>query len=105
MINTPFDFINEPHDIFRALLESKERGTAIGIKAYVLGKGMFVTGVEDILIGDGNENTHVILRGYDFTGHILDTNSVCLTDIEGVCVFESKFGNPIMKTISKLLKI
>ena len=105
MLNTPFDFIKEPHEIFKALLESKERGTAIGIKSFVLGKGMFITGVEDILIGDGHENTQVILRGHDFTGHILDTNTVCLTDIEGVCIFESKFGNPIMKTLNKLLKI
>ena len=104
-LNTPFDFLKEPKDIFRALLESKDRGTAFGIKSLVLGKGMFVTGVEDILIGDGHENTKVILKGYDFTGHVLETNSICLIDIEGVCKFTSKFGNPILKTLSKILKI
>jgi hypothetical protein len=104
-LNTPFDFITGPHEIFKALLEGKERGMAIGIKAPVLGKGMFVTGVEDMLIGDGQENTRVILKGYDFTGHILETNNIRLTDIEGVCLFESKFGNPILKTISKILGI
>jgi hypothetical protein len=105
MLNTPFDFIKDPKDIFKALLESKERGTAIGIKAEVLGKGMFVTGVEDLLIGDGHENTQVILKGYDFTGHVLETNTIRLTDIEGVCEFASKFGNPFLKTLSKILKI
>lgn len=105
MLNTPFDFIKDPKEIFRALLDSKERGTAIGIKSSMLGKGMFVTGVDDILIGDGDENTNVILKGYDFTGHVLETNHILLTDIEGVCQFSSKFGNPILKTLSKILKI
>lgn len=104
MLNTPFDFIKDPKDIFKALLESKENGTAIGIKSSMLGKGMFVTAVHDILLGDGRENTHVILKGHDFTGHVLDTNSIRLTDIEGVCCFASKFGNPILKTLSKILK-
>lgn len=105
MLNTPFDFVREPQEIFKALLDSKDRGTSIGIKASVLGKGMFVTGVEDILLGDGRENTHIILKGYDFTGHVLETNTIRLTDIEGVCCFTSKFGNPFLKTISKILNI
>ncbi|MDQ2658411.1 MAG: hypothetical protein M3Y60_13395 [Bacteroidota bacterium] len=105
MLNTPFDFIREPTDILKALLDSKARGTAIGIKSDVLGKGMFVTGVDDILIGDGNENTTIILKGYDFTGHVLEANYIRLTDILGVCQFPSKFGNPILKTLSKILKI
>ena len=105
MLDTPFDFIKDPKEVFRALLDSKERGTAIGIKSENLGKGMFVTGVEDILIGDGYENTRIILKGYDFTGHVLETNAIQLTDIDGVCRFTSKFGNPILKTLSKILKL
>lgn len=103
MQNTPLDFIREPKAIFRALLDSKERGTAIGIKAAILGKGIFVTGVDDVLLGDGQENTRIILKGYDFTGHVLETNSIILSEIEGVCCFSSKFGNPILKTLSKTL--
>ncbi len=105
MLNTPFDFIKDPTEIFKALLNSKDSGTAIGIKSASLGKGMFVTGVEDILIGDGHENTKIILKGYDFTGHVLETSHLTLTEIEGVCKFSSKFGNPILKTLSKILKL
>lgn len=105
MPNTPFDFVTEPREVLRALLDSKSNGTAIGIRAKVLGEGMFVTGVEDILIGDGSENTRIILKGYDFTGHVLQTNAMLLTEIDGVCSFTSKFGNPILKTLSKILKI
>lgn len=104
MTNTPFDFIKAPKDIFKALLDSKDRGTAIGIKSEVLGKGMFVTGVDDLLIGDGYENTKVILKGYDFTGHVLETTRLLLTEIEGVCKFSSKFGNPVLDTLNKILK-
>ena len=105
MLDTPFDFVEDPKEVLKALLDSKERGTAIGIKSEVLGKGMFVTGVEEILIGDGRENTKIILKGYDFTGHVLETNMLPLTDIEGICRFNSKFGNPILKTLSKILKL
>jgi hypothetical protein len=105
MVNTPFDFVKHPKEIIKALLESKDDGKAIGIKAAVLGQGMFVTAVEDILIGDGHENTRIILKGYDFTGHVLKTSTIVLTEIEGVCVFDSKFGNPILKTINKILKL
>lgn len=105
MLNTPFDFISEPGDIFKALLDSKERATAIGIKSELLGKGMFVTGVDDILIGDGHENTLVILKGYDFTGHVLPTCNLRLNEIEGVCKFASKFGNPILETLCRILKL
>lgn len=103
--SAPFDFITEPTEMFKALLDSKVHGTAIGIKSALLGKGMFVTGIDDILIGDGHENTRVILKGLDFTGHVLETNTIMLTEIEGVCRFNSKFGNPILKTISKIMKI
>jgi len=105
LLDTPFDFVRDPTNIFKALLDSKERGTAIGIKCPALGQGMFVTGVEDILIGDGHENTRIILKGFDFTGHVLETNTIRLTEIDGVCEFSSKFGNPILKTLSKILKI
>lgn len=91
--------------MFKALLESKDQGVVIGIKAPVLGKGMFVIGVDDILVGDGHENTIIITKGYDFTGHILETNTIRLTEIEGVCVFASKFGNPILNALSKMLRI
>ena len=103
--NTPFDFVTDQREVLKALLDSKDNGTAIGIKAKSLGDGMFVTGIEDILIGDGAENTRIILKGYDFTGHVLETNAILLTDIDGVCSFASKFGNPILKTLSKILKI
>jgi hypothetical protein len=105
MPNSPFDFRVDPKDILKALLDSKDTGMAIGIKSVTLGKGMFVTVVDDILLGDGRDNTTIILKGYDFTGHVLDTNTVRLTDIEGVCLFNSKFGNPIMKTLNRILKI
>ena len=105
IVETPFDFVDDPKEVFKALLDSKERGTAIGIKSEILGKGMFVTGVEEILIGDGRENTKIILKGYDFTGHVLDTDTIRLVDIKGICRFNSKFGNPILKTLSKILKL
>ena len=105
MLNTPFDFIRDRKEIFKALLDSRERGNAIGIKAAVLGKGMFVTGVDEIFLGDGEENTRIVLKGYDFTGHVLVTNSLSLDEIEGVCQFTSKFGNHILKTLSKILRV
>lgn len=101
----PLDFIKDPRDMLKALLDSKDRGTAIGIKCPVLGKGVFVTGVDDILLGDGHENTRIVLKGYDFTGLVLETNIISFGDIEAICQFTSKFGNPILKTLRRILNL
>lgn len=101
--DSTFDFVCEPKQVLSALLDSKDHETAIGIRSPSLGEGVFVTSVDEILLGDGNDETKIILKGYDSTGCVLPTNEVRLSDIEAICRFSSKFENPFLKAIKRSL--
>jgi hypothetical protein len=98
MQNIDFAFISDPDEILRALNESKNNGTVVGISAPILGNGVFLTSVESLAETDSD---HVItLKGYDVTGYILERNRLRLTDIRGICPFQSKFNNPYLKELT-----
>src|SRR5690606_40941249 len=56
-----------------------------------------VTAVEDIII---DKDVTVVLKNYDITGYMLETNKLKLGEITSVCPFKSPFGNPYMRTLS-----
>lgn len=88
------ELVTEPGRMLDVLSESKAQGTAVGIFAPVLGQEIFVTAVEDILV---DEEITVVLKNYDITGYILETNKLKLAEIKSVCPFKSPFENPYMK--------
>lgn len=90
------ELVSDPGEILNALAESKASGTAVGISAPVLGTEICVTAVEDILIG---EEITIVLKSYDITGYMLETNKLQLSDIKSVCPFTSPFENPYMRTL------
>ncbi len=92
-------FLTEQTEILKALLESKQSGTAIGIIASKLDEKMIVTGIDDILIEDGR--TTVVLKHYDASGYILPSRLVPLSAIDAVCPFVASFNNPILSNIEK----
>lgn len=98
MQNLSMELVCDPGEMLNLLAESKEKGTAVGIYAPVLGKEIFVTAVEDILI---DVEITVVLKNYDITGYMLETNKVRLGDIKSVCPFKSPFKNPYMKATLK----
>ena len=80
------------------LAESKANGTAVGINAPILGSEIIVTAVEDIII---DQDVTILLKNYDITGYMLETNKLKLGEIRSVCAFKSPFGNPYMRTIKQ----
>lgn len=98
MQNLSMELVCDPGEMLNLLAESKEKGTAVGIYAPVLGKEIFVTAVDNIII---DEDVTVVLKNYDITGYMLETNKVRLSDIKSVCPFKSPFKNPYMKTTLK----
>ena len=90
------ELVTDPGAMLNILSESKENGTAVGIFAPVLGQEIFITAVEEILI---DEDITVVLKNYDITGYMLETNKVKFGEIRSVCPFKSPFENPYMKTI------
>lgn len=96
MQNLSNDLVSDPGEMLAILTESKERGTAVGIYAPVLGAQIFVTAVEDIIF---TEEITIVIKSYDTTGYILETNKLKLAEIASVCPFKSAFENPYMRTI------
>ena len=92
------DLVTDTGEMLNVLAESKENGTAVGINAPVLGDQMCVTAVEDILI---DEDITIVLKSYDITGYMLETNKLKLGEIKSVCPFKSLFQNPYMRSALK----
>jgi len=90
------ELVSEPGEMLNILAESKASGTAVGISAPALGSSeIYVTAVEDIIMG---ERITIILKSYDMTGYMLETNKLQLGEIKSVFPFKSAFPNPYMKT-------
>jgi len=98
MQNLNTEFVSDPGEVLNVLTESKLNGTAVGINAPVLGSGIFVTAVEEVIIG---EEITIVLKSYDMTGYILETNKLTLGQINSVCPFKSAFENPYMRTLKQ----
>ena len=90
------ELVSEPGEILSILVESKAQGTAVGINAPALGNEICVTGVEDVIM---NDDITIVLKRYDNTGYMLETNKLKLSDIRSVFPFKSPFENPYMKTL------
>ena len=91
------EFITTSDAIFQELVNSKLNGNVIGISSPLLGAGMFLTGIEDILL-EGKRSI-VVLKRYDVNGHFLSTNNLPLDKIMAVCPFRSKFENPFLAKV------
>lgn len=96
MQNINMDLVSDPGEMLTILTESKQSGTAVGISAPSLGKEIYVTAVEDIVI---DKDITIVLKSYDITGYILETNKLKIGDIKSVYPFKSPFENPYMRSM------
>ncbi len=93
------ELISDPANILNILLYSRANGTAVGIKAPNLGCGIYVTAVEEILVEE--EIITIVLKNYDISGYMLETNRLKLGEINSVFPFRSEFQNPDMRNIGQ----
>jgi hypothetical protein len=96
MQNLNTELVADPGEMLNILAESKANGTAVGISSPLLGTEIYVTAVENIIM---DEDVTVVLKNYDITGYMLETNKLKLADIRSVCPFKSPFQNPYMRTL------
>lgn len=96
MDNLSTELVTDPGEILNILADSKAHGRAVGISAPVLGNEICVTAVEDIMI---NDDITIVLKNFDITGYMLETNKLKLADIQSVCPFKSTFENPYMRNL------
>ena len=98
MHNLSTELVSDPGEIMNILAESKANGTAVGIFSPLMGTEIYVTAVQDIII---DEDVTIVLKSYDITGYMLETNKLKLADIKSVCPFKSHFKNPYMRTLAQ----
>lgn len=87
------EVFSSPKDILGLILESKQKGTVIGIKTPVFGRFVVLVGVEDLIF---HEVPMVVLKPYDARGQMLSETKIPLSDIEFVQPFTSRFKNPFI---------
>jgi hypothetical protein len=81
-----------------ALQESRLTGKVVGVYSPVLGNGMFLVCVEQILLEPKNAEK-IILKPFDMNGIMLATNELLLHDIKSVCPFDTFYVNPMTLNI------
>lgn len=91
------EYICDASEILKRLLESKVKGTIIGVTASTLGTTMVLAGIDDVLLG---KIPMVVLKPYDTYGYILPETKIHLEDISSVRPFASKFQNPFEKKLN-----
>jgi hypothetical protein len=91
MDGVTLETIYDRNRIEAMLRYSQKHGTTIGIHSPVLGGGVYITSIENVIPG---EETMVVLRSYDPSGAILNTSKVKLADIRCVFPFQPVFENP-----------
>jgi hypothetical protein len=94
MDSVRLETIYDQHGILTMLRYSREHRATIGIHSPALGGGIYITTIENIVLG---EETEIVLKNYDSSGNILDTNKLKLTDIRCVFPFQPAFENPYIK--------
>jgi hypothetical protein len=95
------DFLCKPDLILKALIESKQNGTAIGINAPGFFNGILVTGIEDIVL-EHDSDAIIILKKYDSNGYFLQHHKLKVGEIVSVCPFKSSFENPFLKELGSV---
>ena len=93
------NLIREPAEILRIIVACKENGSTVGVRSAVLGKGLFITAVDDIILEEGE--TIVRFMPYDVTGFMLPKTKIAIGEIEAVCPLISEFKNPVLRNIDK----
>jgi hypothetical protein len=97
MENLSTELVSHPYEMLNVLAESQEHGTAVGILSPALGDQIFVAVVDYIL---PDPAITIVLRNYDKTGYMLETNKLKLSEIKSVYPFSSPFENPYLREVT-----
>ena len=73
----------------------------VGIYCPMLGNGMFLVGVENIVSADNGSAT-VIFFPHDMSGHLLSRRSLELDDITMIVPFNNPYINPVVFRVEKV---
>lgn len=87
-----FDFIRSKAHMLRELEYCKQHNNLVGIYCSLLGNGMFLVGVENIVYGD--EGVLIIFHKRDMSGHALARRTLELSEISVIVPFNNPYVPP-----------
>ena len=70
----------------------RRSGGLIGVYSPLLGRGMFLTAVEDI--DRSSEGVRVVFKPYDMNGNFLERSTLLVREISGICPFNQVYVEP-----------
>jgi hypothetical protein len=96
------DLVTKPEEILKALQESQNNQTIVGLASPDLGPGIFMTFVLE-MIHDGSGEV-AVLNSYDITGYFLEKRKIPVKNISSVIPFRGVFVNPFLKQMHQASK-
>jgi hypothetical protein len=91
---SPIKIVKQRKSIRKELMDCKENGKVLGIYCPAIGEGMFLAGIDDILITDKGEEV-IVLCPYDMNGILIQRNQIAMSEIKSVCPFDTFYIHPI----------
>jgi hypothetical protein len=88
-----FDFIRTKDHMLRELEYCRRASNLVGVYCPLLGNGMFLVGVEQIVTGD--DGVLIIFHPSDMSGHTLSRRTLQIDEITMIVPFNNPFVQPI----------
>jgi hypothetical protein len=96
-----FDFIRSKKKMLSELEYCLGKRNLVGVYCPLLGNGMFLVGVENIVYGD--DGTLIVFYSQDMSGHVLSRRTLHIDEINMIVPFNNPYISPLpvtMRTIS-----
>jgi hypothetical protein len=88
-----FDFIRSKKEMLKEFEYCLRERNLVGVYCPLLGNGMFLVGVENIVSGD--EGSLIIFYSLDMSGHALSRRTLHVDEISMIVPFNNPFIPPI----------
>jgi hypothetical protein len=96
-----FDFIKRKQKMLEEFKFCLQHGNLVGVYCPILGNGMFLAGVENIIWGDDGSPS-IVFFPFDMSGHALARRSIELNEITSIVPFNNPYISPVTFTVDKI---
>jgi hypothetical protein len=93
-----FDFIRRKEHMLKELEYCCKTANLVGVYCPLLGNGMFLVGVEEIVSGD--DGSLVIFYSRDMSGHTLSRRTLHIDEITMIVPFNNPYVQPLPFTLT-----
>jgi hypothetical protein len=95
-----FDFIRSKKKMISELEYCLRKSNLVGVYCPLLGNGMFLVGVENIVYGD--DGTLIVFYSQDMSGHTLSRRTLHIDEINMIVPFNNPYISPLPVTVRSI---